>query len=165
MSKAGRPRNFPPCPDCKQPIKSSHSPYYKCGCRGYIVRDGKLCQARTRVAGKEPKEVNLSPIHLKIALHIRAGVNASRELQRAIGNGSMLTQEYLKDLRQANLVTWDPTQKRTLQLTERGRAYLANYILLPCGTVGEIEVKETRIDKLEAARLAAIEFEALQEAV
>lgn len=44
----GRPRHFGNCPDCNQPICSSHSPYYKCGCRGYLLRDGKLKPTRPR---------------------------------------------------------------------------------------------------------------------
>lgn len=44
----GRPRHFSSCPDCSQPIRSSHSPYYKCGCRGYILREGKLNPTRPR---------------------------------------------------------------------------------------------------------------------
>lgn len=54
---AGRPYNFPPCPDCHQPIESSHSPYYKCGCRGYIVREGNLCPTRKRAKPKAVKKV------------------------------------------------------------------------------------------------------------
>lgn len=87
--------------------------------------------------------MNLSTIHLKIALHIRAGVNAYRELNIAIGNGPTTgwIQQYLKELRAEGLVIWSPYQSRTLQLTERGRAYLANYCLLPGGGVGKIECK------------------------
>lgn len=52
---AGRPRKFPPCPICEQPIKAFHSPYYKCACRGYIVRDGVLQPTQPRqVRDKKP---------------------------------------------------------------------------------------------------------------
>jgi hypothetical protein len=56
---AGRPIRFPPCPLCQQPVKSASSPYFKCGCRRYIVRDGVLCPARPRAKPK-PVEVLLS---------------------------------------------------------------------------------------------------------
>lgn len=107
--------------------------------------------------------MNLSPVRLKIALHIRAGINAYRELNRALGNGPTTgwMHQYLKELRTKGLVTWDPAQKRTLQLTERGRTYLANYILLPGGSVGKWEpVKEVK----EPIYCTADEYEELQEA-
>lgn len=103
--------------------------------------------------------MNLSPTHLKIALHIRSGLNACRELQQAIGNGSMLTQEYLNDLKQAGLVTWEPYQSRTLQLTEQGRTYLANYVLLPGGGIGKWEPIEPA---KEPVYCTADEYEAMQ---
>lgn len=56
---AGRPHNFPPCPDCQQSIKATSSPYFKCGCRRYIVRGGELCPARHRAKPK-PIQVLLS---------------------------------------------------------------------------------------------------------
>lgn len=56
---AGRPRKFPPCPDCQQPVEATSSPYYRCGCRSYVVRDGELCPARPRATPK-PVEVLLS---------------------------------------------------------------------------------------------------------
>lgn len=56
---AGRPHKFPPCPDCQQPIEATSSPYFRCGCRGYIVRDGELCPSRPR-ATPEPVEILLS---------------------------------------------------------------------------------------------------------
>lgn len=55
----GRPRKFPPCKLCQQPIVASHSPYFKCGCRGYVVRAGKLCPTRPRAKPK-PVKVLLS---------------------------------------------------------------------------------------------------------
>lgn len=55
--KTGRPLTFPPCPDCQQPIRSAHSPYYRCGCRGYIVRAGKLCPTKRRPARAGTKKV------------------------------------------------------------------------------------------------------------
>lgn len=48
----GRPYKFPPCPDCQQPIEANSSPYFKCGCRGYVVRAGKLCPRRPRATPK-----------------------------------------------------------------------------------------------------------------
>lgn len=56
---AGRPYKFPNCPDCQQPVEASGSPYFKCGCRRYVVQDGKLCPARHRAEPK-PVEVLLS---------------------------------------------------------------------------------------------------------
>jgi hypothetical protein len=49
----GHPIRFPPCPLCQQPVKSASSPYFKCGCRRYIVRDGQLCPARPRATPKK----------------------------------------------------------------------------------------------------------------
>lgn len=88
--------------------------------------------------------MTLSTKHLQIALHIRAGVNAFRELNKAIGNAPTTgwTQQYLKELRAEGIVIWAPHQKRTLQLTERGWRALVNYCLLPGGGVGVIECKE-----------------------
>jgi hypothetical protein len=56
---AGRPRKFPPCPDCQQPIQASSSPYFKCACRGYVVREGQLCPRLPRATPK-PVQVLLS---------------------------------------------------------------------------------------------------------
>jgi hypothetical protein len=83
--------------------------------------------------------------YLHIALYIRAGVNAVRDLNAAIGHSytSGFMGQYLKEMRACGLVTWEPGQSRTLTLTEKGRSILANYCLWPGGGVGKIERVES----------------------
>lgn len=84
----------------------------------------------------------LSPKELKIVLLIRAGVTSFRGLNTALGNSPGSTgwiSQYLRELREAGLVTWAPGQARTLQLTEAGRRALRGYCLMPGGGIGTVE--------------------------
>lgn len=88
---------------------------------------------------RQEKKRKLESKRLIIALHIRAGINSMAELNIALGKrpDNSVIWYHLDELRKQGIITWQGS--RTITLTERGRAALANYCLLPGGGVGEIE--------------------------
>lgn len=89
----------------------------------------KEAEARWR----QEKKRKLESKRLIIALHIRAGINSMPDLNIALGKrpDNSGIWYHLNDLRNQGIITWQGS--RTLVLTERGRAALASYCLLPGG--------------------------------
>jgi hypothetical protein len=87
----------------------------------------------------------LSPTRLSILLRVWSGITHRRSLNRALGkcptNGTLKWN--LDRLRAAGLVTWQPAQARTLQLTAAGVELLwgLGYVRMP-GGVGRWECWE-----------------------
>jgi hypothetical protein len=88
----------------------------------------------------------LSPTRLSILLRVWAGITHRRSLNRALGkcptNGTLKWN--LDQLRAAGLVTWQPAQARTLQLTPAGVELLTGlgYVRMGEGHVGRWECWE-----------------------
>jgi DNA-binding MarR family transcriptional regulator len=106
--------------------------------------------------------MTLTPTQLAILLNIRRSITSFRDLNAAIGNKASATgwmSQYLGELRTAGLVIWQPGQARTIQLTEKGRRAIAEYVLMPDGGVGHWEPVKTA---KEPVYCTAREYEAMQ---